>query len=457
MSTRLVCAAAVVAVLSSLRDLPNATAEHEPSATVNSSTVLPATPGLRGFGTYTPAGSGRHLIPPRALLYRVTSLADAGPGTLRDCVQRRQARTCVFEIGGTIKLRDRLRIRSPFITIAGQTAPPPGITLTQGGIAVETHDVLIQHLAIRPGDNPHGVSPADRDGVSVGSTRAPGAYNVVLDHLSVSWAIDENVSTWYPDTHDVTISNCLIAEGLHRSIHPKGPHSKGVMIGDGSSRITLYRNLITWNEERNPYIKPGASAEVINNIVHGWGSKGPWSLCNISNNDLSSERIELSFIGNTYIPGPSSFIAEPLFGKHIAPGSLVFIRDSQLQDSALDSKTSRRATHFSMRDYETSSPPLQSPGLSPVLASDAFESVLEDVGSRPRHRSRIDQRLVRQVRERSGEIKDCIVGCGHAVGYQREARVTRRKLRLPRAPFADRDRDGYTNLENWLQRLARNS
>ena len=269
MSKRSVCAALLITLLS-LPQLPSiAAGERRTSSTPNPPVAVPVAAGLLGFGTSSPAGSGRHVFPPRALLVRVTSLADTGPGTLRECVQRRQARTCLFEVGGTIKLHSKLIIRSPFITIAGQSAPAPGITITQGGFAIETHDVLIQHVAIRPGDNPRGVSPADRDGISVGSTRAHEVYNV---------------STWYRGTHDVTISNCLIAEGLHRSIHPKGPHSKGVMIGDGSRRITLYRNFITWNEERNPYIKPGTTVEMINNVVYGWGSKGPWSLCNISNN-----------------------------------------------------------------------------------------------------------------------------------------------------------------------------
>lgn len=396
-------------------------------------------------------------MPPRTLIYRVYSLADSGPGTLRDCAQKRQPRTCLFEVGGTIRLRDKLTIRSPFITIAGQSAPSPGITITQGGFAIETHDVLIQHIAIRPGDTRAGVPPANRDGISVGAQAPREAYNVVVDHVSLSWAIDENFSTWYRGTHNVTLSNSLIAEGLHNSIHPKGPHSKGVMIGDGSRQITLLGNLITWNEERNPYIKPGARVEVVNNLVYGWGSKGPWSLCNISNNEGSSESTELSFIGNSYIPGPSSFIAPPLYGKNVGGDSHIFIADNFLGSPTATTEARQETGGAPLQAHYTALPPVQSPNMLPRSAATAYESVLRDAGSRPRHRSEIDKRLVQQVRDRRGEIKDCLTGCPRAVGQKVPSGMRRRKLRLPRMPLADTNGDGYTNLENWLHRLGRNA
>lgn len=285
-------------------------------------------PNLLGFGTQTVAGSGRHLRQPATQIIFVSNLNDKGRGSLRACAEARGPRTCIPLVGGMVRLSETIRIRSPFLTIAGQTAPAPGLTLTQAGISIESHDVLIQHIAIRPGDSPQGAPPRERDGISIGAPPPRSAYNVVIDHVSLTWAIDENISTAYPLTHDVTISNSVIAEGLHNSIHPKGPHSKGIMIGDDSKKITISRNLVAFNEERNPYLKPGTSVEFLNNIVYGWGSKGGWSLCNVTNNTDLQEPVLLSFVGNIYRPGPESVRVPPIYAKTLDPRSLIFARDN---------------------------------------------------------------------------------------------------------------------------------
>lgn len=415
---------------------------------------VPISPGLRGFGIETVGGSGRHLRKPRGIIMRVTNLFDSGPGSLRACVENRLPRTCVFEVGGEIKLRRALRIRSPFITIAGQTAPEPGITISHGGFRIETNHVFIQHLAIRPGNFRDGVPAEERDGISVGGRPPRSAHHVVLDHLSVTWAIDENISTWHPSTRDVTISNNIIAEGLRNSIHPKGPHSKGVMIGNGSQRITLIRNLIALNEERNPYLKPGTTTEVLNNVVYGWGSGGGWSLCNLTNNDDSDSPVTLSFIGNSYIPGPLSVVTPPVYAKQLSPRSRIFVDDNQTNFPPRKPMSPWGITSLPQYPYQVASPPFRSPGASTVSCEEALPAVLRSAGTRPNHRSPADSRIVTEVNDRIGDLKDCIVGCPRAVGAWPTVRPRRRHLRLPRRPFEDDNRDGYTNLENWLQRLA---
>lgn len=170
---------------------------------------LAVVPGANGFGTETVAGSGRHLSPPQTKIFVVDKLSDAGPGTLRECVQATMPRTCLFGVSGRIPLLTPLLAASPYLTVAGQTAPQGGILITGAGIQVKTSDVLIQHLQIRIGDSPIGPNPTSRDGIVI---QEP-AKRVVLDHLSVSWAIDENLST-YGVVTDVTISNCIIAEAL---------------------------------------------------------------------------------------------------------------------------------------------------------------------------------------------------------------------------------------------------
>lgn len=417
----------------------------------------PIVPTIRGFGSNTAAGSGRHAYPARTTIIRISSLLDSGPGTLRECIERRGPRICIFEVAGEIAVRSALRIRSPYITIAGQTAPRPGITISHGGIVVETHDVLLQHLAIRPGDFAQGVAAQTRDGLSIGGPPPRNAYNVVVDHLSVSWAIDENISTWHPSTHDITIARSIIAEGLHRSIHPKGPHSKGVMIGNGSSRITLFKNLIAANDERNPYLKPGTSTEMINNVVYGWGSRGPWTLCNLTDNDGTEEPLYLSFIGNTYIAGPWSFIAPPVYAKRLSRLSRIYAQGNQFLGNTTRVLPDWQATSLPEMPYRVSHPPLASSDQSARSSQEAYQEVLRTAGSRPFNRSRIDRRIVRQTLKRRGSIKDCIRGCARAVGVWPTIRSGYQPLSIPSRPNEDDNHDGYTNIENWLMMMARDS
>ena len=444
-------------ILATMRELSPAPAAHEETtdrARADSTTPrIPILPGLQGFGSTTVAGSGRNLSPPRSQLFRIQTLADSGVGSLRECINLRGPRTCLFEISGEIRLRSMLRIRHPYVTIAGHSAPKPGITITRGGISIETHDVLVQHIAIRPGDSIEGVSPRVRDGISIGAPPPGSAYNVVLDHLSITWALDENLSTAYPTTHDVTIANSLIAEGLHKAIHPKGPHSKGVMIGNNSRNITLYRNTISSNEERNPYIKPGSSIEMINNVVYGWGSNGGWSLCNLTNNDGTADSVRLSFIGNSYIPGPWSFIAPPIYAKVLAASSKIYVDDNRLIVPGLTPTDPWEIAALDEETFRADVPPISSNRGEVLSSAAAYSLVLTEVGSRPRNRSRSDLRIIADIQQKRGSIKDCLRGCTNAANPETTAPGRSRRLRIPRAPHADSNHDGYTNVENWLHRI----
>jgi pectate lyase len=138
----------------------------------------PAFPGAEGFGAYTMGGRGGNV-------YIVTNLNDDGAGSLRNAVEASGPRIVVFEISGTIELESRLRISNPYITIAGQTAPGDGICLKNYELDINTHDVIIRYLRVRPGDP----SQAENDAISIRSS------NVIVDHCSASWSIDEALSS----------------------------------------------------------------------------------------------------------------------------------------------------------------------------------------------------------------------------------------------------------------------
>lgn len=232
---------------------------------------LPDYSGIEGFGFTTKGGLGGKIV-------KVTNLNESGEGSLDEALAKEGSRIVVFEVAGVINLHETvLRIENPNITIAGQTAPAPGITIIKGGISITTHQVIIQHIRVRPGEAGHKKKAGwEIDGIAT----SQGAYNVIIDHCSASWATDENISAsgprfegenveeWRKNTsHKVLISSCIIAEGLSNSTHSKGEHSKGSLIHDNTTEIAIVGNLYASNVRRNPFFKGGSQGVVVNNYI----------------------------------------------------------------------------------------------------------------------------------------------------------------------------------------------
>ena len=160
-----------------------------------------AFPTAEGFGRFAQGGRGG------AVLF-VDNLNDAGPGSLRAACEAKGPRTVVFRVSGTIQLEKGLVIREPFITIAGQTAPGDGICLANYELYVKTNDAIVRFLRCRPGNG----RPGERDGITVRE-----CDNVIVDHCSASWAVDEVLST--TKSKNVTVQWCFITEALHDAGH----------------------------------------------------------------------------------------------------------------------------------------------------------------------------------------------------------------------------------------------
>lgn len=435
--------------------------------------ALPVFPNAQGFGTDTVAGSGRHLTPPKTTIYRVTSLADSGAGTLRECAEASGPRSCVFETAGYVKLNTRIDIREPFLTIAGQTSPG-GIELRGAGLKISASDVLIQHIGVRVGDDPNGPSPDQRDGLVVWRD-ASDIRNVVIDHVSITWALDEACSTYVPrgTLENVTFSNVLFGETLKYSIHsedyesaatptatagtPSTPlatprptstlrpwitptatkppatpvpqqrkgHSMGCLIDHHSHNITFAGNLFAHLNDRNIRTKEDVSIQFINNVVYNWGGAGTsWNTFNMASPSPSSSPANLiDFIGNYYKRGPNT------------PADTVVIHWKQTETPPLASKVYVKGNIGPLRPTDSgdewegiSGLPTLLRSLEAVLpiphssmgAMPAYEQVLKQVGASLWSRYPSDTRIIAEVEAGSGSHKDCVGRCPPTAGKLRD-------------------------------------
>lgn len=399
--------------------------------------TLPVFPGAEGFGSTTTAGRGGRII-------KVRNLNDAGPESLREALATTGPRIVVFEVGGTIRLARSLKIREPFVTLAGQTAPSPGITLRGAGIVVQTHDVLIQHIRIRVGDDPAGPAPRTRDAVQI---VGPSAHNVFIDHVSASWSIDELVGTG-AGVRNVTISNSVLSEALHASHHPDGPHSKGVLIGDNSHAVSLIGNLFAHNFDRNPALKGDVSALVVNNLFYNWGNGAATQLWQDRDRTRAPTRATLA--ANAYIHGPDTPRGASLvkIRSSLEPGTQIYLADQLTSGPQHDGKLVELTGEFSYNPKAASPPVWAAITIRPAATLEEWTSL--NAGARPSDRDDVDLRIVRDLRQRAGRIIDS----QRDVGGWPDHPGSSRALVLPEEPHRDDDGDGYTNLEEWLHRYS---
>ncbi len=371
----------------------------------------PAFPGAVGWAAETPGGRGGQII-------RVTTLAADGPGSLKAALEAKGPRIVVFEVGGVIDLgRTTLTLAEPFVTIAGQTAPSPGITIVRGGMDVKAHDVIIRHIRIRTGaDNQPRMSGWEADALST-----VGAYNVIVDHCTMTWGIDENLSAsgprftgatveeWRQNTsHNVTFSYNLLAEGLADSSHPKGEHSKGSLLHDNATGVLIYRNLYAHNVERNPLLKGGVHAAVVNNVIYDPGMRAVhYNLMALEWAGHPYQLGELSAVGNVYRAGPSTDPGLP-FLMLGGDGDLRYYGEDNI---AVDKHGGAlpmfgRYGETRARLIAADKPVVWPEGLPVLPARDIETHVLANAGARPWDRDPHDLRVIFFVAEGRGGIID---------------------------------------------------
>lgn len=353
--------------------------------------------GAQGWAASTPGGRG-------GSIFQVSNLAD-----LKFAIFTPGPRIIVFEVGGVIDLEgESIYVTKPYLTIAGQTAPSPGITFIDGSLNINTHDVIIQHIRFRPGAARHSVG-WEPDGIST-----TGASNIIIDHCSISWAVDENCSAsgprfggsnsdeWRANTsHTITLSNNIIAEGLSNATHHKGEHSKGSLIHDNATEIAVLNNLYASNFARNPYFKGGARGVVINNYVYNPGESAiRYNLVTGEWGEHDYKTGKMSVVGNILQYGPSTGYPA-LLQVDFGPCE-VYMEDN----IAMDENGDDIDLYDGRNDKLVSEKPTWHNSFRPIQAGELKDNIVQNVGSRPWDRGEVDSRIINEMLNGEGKIID---------------------------------------------------
>ncbi|SEG72659.1 polysaccharide lyase [Sphingobacterium lactis] len=368
---------------------------------------IPAFPEAEGGGKYTFGGRG-------GKVYVVTSLADSGPGTLREACEQGGPRIIVFNVAGIIKLKTPLIIRAPYITIAGQSAPGDGVCVAGESVWINTHDVLIRHMRFRRGETYVGRRDDAIGGNPVG--------NIMIDHVSASWGLDENMSMYrhmYNDstgkqevklgTVNITIQNSIFSEALDTWNHAFGSTL-------GGENCTFMRNLWANNAARNPSIGWNGIFNFSNNVIYNWVHRA------IDGGDYTAQ---YNIINNYFKPGPATPKDAPIsyrilkpeagrsklpymvYGRAYVDGNIVAGNDAVTKNNwaggvQFYSKDDVLASGEVYEDFMLKSrvdKPLPSAEMKIIPAQDAYTYVLEHAGATLPKRDPVDTRIVREVRE----------------------------------------------------------
>jgi hypothetical protein len=360
---------------------------------------IPAFPGAQGGGMFSFGGRGGRVLV-------VTNLKDSGPGSFREALEAAGPRIVVFNVAGIIRLKERIRIRAPYITIAGNTAPGDGVCIAGNTVELETHDVVIRHMRFRRGETWVGERNDSIGGNAVG--------NIMIDHVSASWGLDENMSMYRHiyqppgggpslklPTVNITIQHSIFSEALN-TFH----HSFGSTIGGYNA--TFHHNLWACNAGRNPSIGMIYDFTFANNVLFNWRHRTV---------DGGDHRSFYTILNNTFKPGPVTPTDDPVghrflkaesrrakppvddYGKAYVAGNVLEgnarvtadnweggVQVESIGDPAVVLAQLRAAEPYPHAWFE-----LQS-------AAEAYDVVLANAGATLPRRDAVDQRVMQMVR-----------------------------------------------------------
>lgn len=360
---------------------------------------IPAFPGAEGGGMYSFGGrSGKVIV--------VTSLEDSGPGTFREACEQGGARIIVFNVAGIIRLETPLIIRAPYITIAGQTAPGDGVCIAGESVWINTHDVVIRYMRFRRGETNVGRRDDALGGNPVG--------NVMIDHVSASWGLDENMSIYRHmfdpgdgskpvkmPTVNITIQNSIFSEALDTYNHSFGSTL-------GGENCTFVRNLWANNTGRNPSIGWNGVFNFINNVIFNWMHRsvdgGDYSaLYNIINNYFKPGPVtpEDQHVGHRILKPESgrSNLGFQVFGRAFVTGNVMEGNKQVTEDNWSGGvQIENRPDAGAYTDYIKWNKPFPMAPVNIMSAGEAYNYVLKNAGATLPVRDSVDLRIIGDVK-----------------------------------------------------------
>lgn len=397
-----------------------ALADEEIAGNETANDRIAAFPGAEGGGMYTSGARGALENGADMEVYHVTNLNDSGEGSFRDAVSQGN-RIVVFDVSGMIELKTRVSISQSNITVLGQTAPGDGICFRGNSLKVNGKNIILRYLRCRVGSHmTDGSETETQDGFGI----PVGAESVILDHCSISWGTDENLSV--VAAKDVTIQRCIVFEALNSSIHVKGEHSyAGIW---GGVNVSFHHNIIASHKSRNPKIgtsetvsmTPGYTddetvIDMWNNVIYNWGDKSGYGAENGAN---------VNIVNNYYKPGPATPEGKRSRIFELSPGNKYqenwsgdiyasgnYIDDDTEEAAAVNAENWQieRKTGVYLNDQVTDKYtrlerlPDDSYlfGKEVDTAQDAYESVIADCGANLPKTDLVDARIIENVETRT--------------------------------------------------------
>ena len=412
---------------------------------INSPAQTPAFPGAEGAGMFTTGGRGGKVL-------FVTSLEDNDSvGTLRWAIRKKGPRTILFNVSGVIQLKSPLFINNGDVTIAGQSAPGDGICISNHETIISADNVIVRYLRFRLGD---GAKEA------IDAFSGKGQKNIIIDHCSMSWSVDE-CSSFY-DNENFTMQWCLIAESLRNSAHVKGEHGYGGIWG--GKNVTFHHNLLVSHDSRNPRFcgsrysnQPELEkVDFRNNVIFNWGA----------NNAYAAEGGSYNLVNNYYKPGPASktnkYFINPyaddgknhqpagIFGRFYLKGNVMegnpAITKNNVSGVKMGSNFVELAPNVSLNEL-ISNTEFSIPKPKTQSARKAYQSVLKNAGCSS-VRDVLDMRYVNETRTGTFTYKGSKGSTNGLIDSQNDVGGWPEYISLP-AP-KDTNRDGIP--DGWLEK-----